>query len=120
MKNNLPLGRLGEDLAAKHLKSKGFKILQRNFQNRTGEIDLIAQENDTLVFVEVKTRFSEKYGAVEEAITPWKLKSVVKTAEFYKSLHPELPEGMRIDAVLIQLSPAGEVQRLNHIKNISG
>lgn len=119
-KNNLPLGRYGEDLASKHLKSKGYKIIDRNFRCRVGEVDIVVQDDQTLIFVEVKTRFSDKYGPPEEAITPWKLKSIIRTAQFYKMLHPDLPESLRIDAVLVELSPTGVVKRLEHLENISG
>lgn len=120
MRKNLPLGRYGENLALSHLKSCGYKIIVKNFRCRVGEIDIIIQDRDTLVFVEVKTRISGEYGGPEEAITPWKLKSIVRTAQFYKSLHPELPESLRIDAILIELSPTGGVKRLEHVENISG
>lgn len=133
MKKNLPPGRLGEELATKYLKSQGYKILERNFRIRGGEIDIIVQDpsasslrpelgtkvGQTLVFVEVKMRMSANYGRPEEAITPWKLKSIVRTAEFYKNVHPELPESLRVDAILIELSPAGEVKRFEHLQNIS-
>lgn len=120
MRDNLPLGRYGEDLAVKHLKAQGYKILERNFRSKVGEIDVIARNQDILVFVEVKTRIGDEYGAPEEAITPWKLKSIIHTAQFYKMLHPELPESLRIDAIVIELSPSGEVRRLEHLQNISG
>lgn len=119
-KNNLPLGRFGEDLAAKHLKSLGFKIIERNFRSRVGEIDIIVQEKNTLVFIEVKTRFGDKYGKPEEAITPWKIKSIIRTAQFYKMIRPKLPESLRVDAIVIELSPAGKVERLEHLQNITG
>lgn len=120
MRNNLPLGRYGEDLAIKYLKSKSYRIIERNFRSRVGELDIIVQDKEVLVFVEVKTRFSQDYGRPEEAITPWKLKSIIRTAQFYKMLHPELPDSLRIDAVSVELSPTGRVERLEHLKNISG
>lgn len=119
MRNNLPLGRYGEDLAVKYLRSKGYKIIEKNFRCRVGEIDIIIQDKETLVFVEVKTRYSQDFGKPEEAITPRKLKSIIKTLEFYKNLHLDLPESLRIDAILIELSPTGEVKRFEHLKNIS-
>lgn len=111
------LGRHGENLAVDYLRSQGYKILERNFKARYVEIDIIAQDKDVLVFVEVKTRFSEKYGTPEEAITPWKLKTLKKAAEYYKLLHPELSEALRIDVVAIELGPDRSVKRLNLIKN---
>ncbi len=116
------LGKRGEDLAVTFLKKQGYKILERNFQKGYGEIDIVAQEKDTLVFVEVKTRTSTEFGSPLEAITPWKLKALTRSCQFYKSLHPELPEGLRIDLVAISLSPAGggEVEKIELVKNITG
>jgi len=113
------LGKLGEKLAIKLLKRNKYKILERNFRSKFGEIDIIAQESDSLVFVEVKTRWSKKFGSPEEAITSWKIKRIIKTGKYYKSLYPELPEAMRIDVVAIELSPAGGVEKIRLIKNIT-
>lgn len=114
------LGNLGENLALKHLKNKGYKILERNFRSKFGEIDIVAIESDVLVFVEVKTRWSKKFGPPEEAITPWKIKRIIKAGQYFKMLHPELPEAMRIDAIAVDLSPGGEVGKIRIIKNITG
>jgi len=111
------LGYYGEKLAVDYLKSQGYKILKQNFKARYAEIDIIAKDKDVLAFVEVKTRFSEKYGIPEESITPWKLRTLKKAAQFYKLLHPELPEALRIDVVAIELNPDRSVKRLNLIQN---
>lgn len=113
-------GKRGEELAAFYLQSQGYQILERNFRKRYGEIDIIAQEKNTLVFVEVKTRWSKKFGLPEEAVTPWKLKSVIKTAQYYKMLHPELPEAMRIDVVAVDFCARGREERIRLIKNVTG
>ena len=114
------MGFFGENLAASFLRKKGFKILERNFKARYGELDIIALEGDTLVFIEVKTRIGNHFGAPEEAITPWKLRELVKTAQFYSSLHPELPQRLRIDGVGIVLSPETHAMRsLSHTQNIT-
>jgi len=94
-------GNIGEDLAAKYLQNLGYAILDRNFHSRFGEIDIVAQEGNTLVFVEVKTRWSKKFGEPAEAVTPGKLKSIIKTSQYYRLLHPNLPENERIDVVAI-------------------
>lgn len=114
------LGILGEDLAVKFLKKNGYKILQRNFRSKLGEIDIVAQEKDVLVFVEVKTRWSEKFGLPEEAITPWKIRSIIKTGQYFKLLNPDFPESLRIDLVAIELTSWGKLKRIEIIKNISG
>lgn len=114
------LGNLGENLALKYLQSKGYKFIERNFRSRFGEIDLIFQDKKTLVFVEVKTRFSKTYGEPEEAITPFKLKSFVKTAYYFKLVHPNLTESLRIDVVAITLDlNRKKVLSLKHFKNIT-
>src|SRR6185369_1062344 len=100
-------GKIGEDIAVEYLKKHGFKIIDRNFLIRGGEIDIVAleysnvTEEETLVFIEVKTRRSNEFGTPLEAITPWKIRSLIKTAQFYKVKHPNLPELMRIDAIAI-------------------
>ena len=120
------LGNLGEKLALKHLKNKGYKILNRNFRSKLGEIDVIAIDSsstisgkDTLVFIEVKARWSKKFGLPEEGITSWKIRRIIKAGQYYKLLHPELPEALRIDVVAIELSPAGGVEKIRIIKNIT-
>ncbi|KPJ70465.1 hypothetical protein AMJ51_01810 [Microgenomates bacterium DG_75] len=112
------LGKLGEKLALKHLRKNKYQILERNFHSQSGEIDIIAQEGDVLVFVEVKTRWSKKFGTPEEAITPGKIERIVKTGQLYQMNNPHLPEAVRIDAVAIELSPAGGVEKIELIKNV--
>lgn len=102
-KGTSKFGSLAEDYAAKFLATKGFKVLERNFRSRFGEIDIIALDEPTLVFVEVKARWSRKFGAPEEAVTKSKLWKIQKTAEYYSILHPDLPKKMRIDVVAIEI-----------------
>ncbi|HEX7456071.1 MAG TPA: YraN family protein [Candidatus Nanoarchaeia archaeon] len=120
MSTKKELGLLGEKLAAALLRKEDYKILEKNFQSRFGEIDIVAQEDDTLVFVEVKTRWSKEYGKPEEAIRPRKLKSIAKVGAYYKLLHPGSPEAERIDVVAIELGSDGKVTRKELIKNASG
>lgn len=112
-------GAFGEQLAVAYLKKQGFTILDQNFRIRGGEIDIICLDRDTLVFVEVKTRRSYEFGTPLEAITPWKLRSLIKTAQFYKMKNPRLPEQMRIDAIAIVLSRENDVISLELVKNIT-
>lgn len=112
-------GERGEQLAVEYLKKQGYKIIERNFRIRGGEIDIIAIDVDTLVFIEVKTRRSHEFGTPFEAITPWKMRSLIKSAEFYKVKHPQLPELMRIDAVGIILQNDNTLASLELVKNIS-
>jgi putative endonuclease len=114
-----PTAKLGEDLACEYLKKIGFKILERNYRKTYGEIDIVALDKNVLTFIEVKTRTSDKFGTPLESITYWKLKSLIKTAQFYKLTHRNLPEGLRIDAVSVILN-GKEVQNIELVKNISG
>ena len=84
------LGRTGEDRAARFLVSQGYRILERNYSTRSGEIDLIALHQGYVVFVEVKTRTSNAFGAPELAVTPQKQRRMTKAALGYikrKQLH---------------------------------
>lgn len=112
-------GLKGEDLACSFLRKKGYKIIERNFRIRGGEIDIIALDGDTLVFVEVKARSTEEFGSPLDAITYRKLQSLIKTAQFYKLKNKKLPESMRIDAVAITLDSENEVKSIELVKNIS-
>jgi len=94
-------GYSSENLAVNLLVSKGYKIIDRNFHSRFGEIDIIAEKDGYLVFVEVKARHSLKFGLPEEAVTPSKLFKIRKTGEYYSILHPNLPKKLRIDVVAL-------------------
>lgn len=118
MKISNPIAVLGEDLASEYLRKKGYKIIERNFRVGYGEIDIIAVKNKTLVFIEVKSRTSDIFGSPAEAITYGKLKSLVKTAEFYKLKNPKLPTQMRIDAVLVTIKGQDEFE-IEHLENIT-
>lgn len=96
------IGNTGEDYAVNLLIDKGYKVIERNFRSRFGEIDIIAIHKDTLVFVEVKTRTSKKYGKPEEAVTPQKLNHIIKTSDYYCSTHNKLPKKKRIEVVALE------------------
>jgi len=118
-----PIAILGEDKACEYLKKLGFKIIERNFRKGYGEIDIVAidqsEKEKVLVFVEVKTRTSNSYGSPLEAITYWKLKSLIKTAQYYKMTHRNLPDALRIDAVSVLLN-GNNVESIELTRNISG
>lgn len=106
--DNISFGKQGERKAAIYLQKQGYKILELNFKaKRYGEIDIIALDPTAasgqvvLVFVEVKTRKTYEYGYPEEAVTPWKLRSVIRTGEYYKLLNPKTPNLMRVDVVAV-------------------
>lgn len=115
-----PTAKLGEDIACEYLHKKGYKIIERNFRKSYGELDIVALISNTLVLVEVKTRKTSEYGSPFESITPRKLRSLVKTAEFYKLINPKLPERMRIDAIAVKLFNDDSVEDIEHAENITG
>lgn len=99
-------GRHGEDLACKFLKEHGYQIIERNFRIRGGEIDIIAKDGQTLVYVEVKTRSTRIFGRGEEAVTQRKIKFLERAAKFYRVSRKNLylPQLERIDVVAVDIS----------------
>lgn len=112
-------GNYGEDLACEYLKKQGYKILERNYRIRGGEIDLVARDGDYLVFVEVKARYSHEYGPPAESITPWKIKALKKTALFYVVKIHWGSRPYRIDVVTIDFADNRENPKIELIKNIT-
>ena len=77
------LGSRGEEIAVKFLKKNRYKILERNYKSKLGEIDIIARDKDTLCFIEVKTRKNAHYGLPQEAVDKYKRSRLIKAALFY-------------------------------------
>ncbi len=111
------LGRWGENLAATYLESIGYQILARNWRSRRGEIDLIAQIGESIIFVEVKTRRGTAYGLPEEALTAAKAQQVMVLAEEYLTQHDLNDVDWRIDLVAVELDRHGKLLRCEHIPN---
>ncbi|HYF95594.1 MAG TPA: YraN family protein [Symbiobacteriaceae bacterium] len=99
------LGRLGEEEAARHLAGLGYRIVARNVRFRFGELDMIAEENGCLVFVEVKTRTGTGYGTAAEAITPLKQRQLLRLAEVYLSGRGWEGRTCRFDVVTVEPAP---------------
>lgn len=113
-----PLARIGEQLATDYLRKQGYKIIERNFRKGYGEIDIIALDHGTLVFVEVKTTSSTFLDSPFEHINYYKIKTLTRGAHFYKSIHPELPEALRIDAVSVILNYENKPLKIELVRNI--
>lgn len=114
---NRRLGNFGERVAASHLEAKGYKILERNYSTREGEIDLIAARGADLVFVEVRSRRGTAMGTPEESITGRKGEHIRAAAAHYNLEHPDAPPHQRIDVVVIELDAKGRVLRVEQIEN---
>lgn len=113
------LGNKGERLAAAYLRRHGYRILHRQFHSKFGELDIVAVEGRTLVFVEVKTRSSVQYGSGLEAVTPQKIGRIIKAGQYYKLLHPKTPAALRIDAIEVNFTDDENSARVRHIRNVS-
>ena len=95
------LGLAGEESAAQFLKAKGYRLLERNFAAPYGEIDIIAQDKKTLVFVEVKSRAYTAFGGPLMAVTPAKQKKIARTAHAYLQAKGLKFDSIRFDVVCI-------------------
>jgi|DewCreStandDraft_1066081.scaffolds.fasta_scaffold02052_10 putative endonuclease len=111
------LGWRGERLAERYLAGHGLTILERNYRCSAGEADLIAQDGDTLVFVEVRTRRGQDYGSPEESITARKQAHLLAVAQAYLAERGLSDIAWRIDVVAVALSARGELLRVEHIEN---
>ena len=96
-KNNICLGKSGEEIATQLLKEQGYKIWVRNYKTKLGEIDIIAKDKDTVCFIEVKTRHSDKFGSPEESISESKQKKIVRVALLFlkECVKPQLDQATR-------------------------
>ena len=116
MSRQKTVGKLGEDCAAKFLEAKGYTIIDRNFRIRSAEIDIIAQLDGVLAFVEVKARSNIRHGLPSEAVTFRKQKKIIKAAGVFLQNEEFCNCACRFDVVEVFLR--GElVEEINHIEN---
>ena len=109
-RQNKRLGKRGESQAVKYLKRSGYKILERGYKNPFGEVDIIATKDDTVAFIEVKTRLNENYGAPSEAVDRRRREKYLKAAQYY-FYGKQIEVTVRFDVIEIA---RGEI---NHIEN---
>lgn len=114
------LGALGERIAVGYLQKRGYRIHETNFRCREGEIDIVAQQGDCLVFVEVRTRKSLDFGIPEESVTTAKREKLISLALAYLQTHGNLPSSWRIDVVAIELDQNNQASRVELIQNAVG
>lgn len=108
------VGNVGEDIATKYLEEKGYEIIERNFVCKLGEIDIIAQDKDEIVFIEVKTRKVLSYGKPADSVNEEKQKHIYRAAEYYLLINDKLDDFTRIDVVEVYLCDTG--YEINHIE----
>ena len=111
------LGRVGEELARRHLGRAGYDVRETNYRTRRGEIDIVARRDGVLVFVEVRTRRGGRLGLPEESVDANKQARLVAMAEEYMQAHETGEVEWRIDVVVVELDSRGAVARLECIEN---
>ncbi|MBL7085129.1 MAG: YraN family protein [Candidatus Omnitrophica bacterium] len=114
----LEMGHLGEVVAKRYLRGKGYRIIEENYRTKYAEIDLIASNKGILVFVEVRTRKDERFGSPEESLKRNKIKKLIRNAKAYVA-RKRYSNAYRIDAVCIVLNEDGGIERINHYENIT-
>jgi len=114
MKHNQRIGKWGEDIAAEYLIQRGYEIMARNVRTPYGEIDIITKQGDITIFVEVKTRTSNKMGLPEESITPRKRQHMLAAADHYAAEN-EI-DHWQIDVISIEGKPGSE-PKITHFEN---
>jgi putative endonuclease len=112
------IGKWGEELAADFLTRRGYRVIERNERTPYGEIDLVARMDDVLVFVEVKTRTSTRFGLPEEAVTAQKQEHMRSAAQDYLQRHPDMDGDWRCDVIAIRGMPGKEPVEVVHFENV--
>lgn len=114
--NKKNLGTLGEELAAYYLERNDYRILERNYRSRYGEIDIIAEKKRTLAFIEVKFRSSDLYGSAVESVGPPKIKKVRMTAAYYlDSARYKFYDNLSFDIICLELRRDLPVKAMNEL-----
>ena len=111
------LGQSGERVAVHLLESKGYRVRDRNVRTRAGEIDIVAEREGVLVFVEVRARRGAAMGSAAESLTPRKQRRLVALAQAYVQDRADLPAQQRIDVITLNLAGDGRVLSLDHLEN---
>ncbi|CDF57928.1 YraN family protein [Thermobrachium celere] len=116
--NKRVLGEFGEKAARQFLLNNGYKIIDFNYRNKYGEIDIIAEQNDSIVFIEVKTRSSNRYGFPCEAVDYRKQDKIKKVALGYLNERCIKRKFIRFDVVEVYIERTGEnISKINIIKD---
>ena len=111
------LGDAGEEIAARELIRRGYQVRERNWRSVEGELDIVAELGQTLVFVEVRTRRGDRFGSPEESVTPAKRAHLIAAAQSYLQAHSLQDRDWRIDVVAVEMSERGRLERVDVIEN---
>lgn len=111
------IGKKGEDTAEKYLKKHGYRIIEKNYKSPSGEIDIIALDNGTIVFIEVKTRRNDEFGPPELSVNATKRQKIIKSAFHFLAAKRIKDIPCRFDIVAITESPDRKDKKINLIKD---
>src|SRR5699024_1667435 len=114
MKTNIEKGQIGERIAENYLENNGYKIVETNFRNKIGEIDIIASKENNLIFVEVESRTSLNYGYPYEAVNYKKQNKIIRTSLLYIQYKNLKHKQLRYDIIEVFLA---SIPKINHIEN---
>lgn len=121
---HLRIGKAGEDAACRHLKRQHLRIVARNFHARGCEIDIIAENRDSIIFAEVKTRTADKgspFGRPSDAVNKTKRENIIRAAkEFVRIYCKNGSKAIRFDVIEVYMSKTGEINEIIHIKDAFG
>ena len=114
---NKDIGSFGEALARDYLISKGYKILNMNFRNKFGEIDIICKKNNLLIFCEIKSSYSNSFGSPIESITCYKQKQIIKLSELYLISKKYYNFNVRYDIIEVIFNTITSSHIINHVQD---
>lgn len=114
---NKDIGSFCEDICCIYLQNKNYKILDRNFRNRSGELDIICLYNKTIIIIEVKGRFSLNYGIPSEAVNYHKMNNIIKLSKYYLYKKGISDMNVRFDIIEVYLNKEKSKYTINHIED---
>ena len=112
---NKTIGNYGENLSLKHLIKNNYKILDTNFRTSYGEIDIVATINNIIVFLEIKSRYTDSFGKAIESITYYKQKQIIKLTKYYIHRYNLYNYNVRYDIIEVYFNNRNNLYKLNHI-----
>ena len=118
MDNKILIGKFGQKLAAEFLQKRKYSILQENFYARFGEIDLVAQKDGQIIFIEIKTRLSCEFGLPEDSLTKAKSEKIREAALEYLDKKQINNENYRFDLIAVQIDKIRKRAQIRHYKNV--
>lgn len=118
MNYNQRVGQFGEELAKNYLVKRGYAIVARNVKTSYQELDIVAKKEDVYVFVEVKTRTSDRYGEAEEAVDYRKLNNLKYAAQNYSFSNKIFEEDVRVDLVSVDIDKSKKTAKIKHYQGI--